>query len=218
MVWVGSATLGYDEACPGSFLGPTGHLAWEGRVRRLLIALLASLVGCGSSADPRAEQQQDHERSAAIYAAVIRQLVTKDHTFGGGDPGFRTVYVIDGPVRPAANSGAQIDALAPDGPFPADVKAGLERRLTDLPPLEFVADRESVVVPDPKVPTDPPFTKVRDGGVLITLGPIPDGGDRVEVGANLWISALAGIWLTYVVERTESGWEVTGTTGPAAIS
>jgi hypothetical protein len=59
---------------------------------------------------------------------------------------------------------------------------------------------------------------VRDHGALVTLGTIPDGERRVEVGVSLYIANLAGTWLTYVVELAADGWAVTGTTGPVAIS
>ena len=54
-----------------------------------------------SSGPARSEARM--ARKAAIYAAVIRRLVTKDHTFGGGDPGFRIVFVVDGAVPGVAN-------------------------------------------------------------------------------------------------------------------
>jgi hypothetical protein len=52
----------------------------------------------------------------------------------------------------------------------------------------------------------------------LSLGPIDGTGNRVEVANSLWINGLAGQWLTYVVEWRGGTWEVTGTTGPMAIS
>lgn len=59
---------------------------------------------------------------------------------------------------------------------------------------------------------------VKNDGVVITLGPIPEGENRVEVQASLYAGPLAGTWLTYVVRLSSQGWRVTGTTGPVAIS
>jgi len=53
---------------------------------------------------------------------------------------------------------------------------------------------------------------------VVTVGPLPEGGAKLEVGASLYAGPLAATWLTYVVEEKAGGWEVTGTTGPVAIS
>ena len=153
-------------------------------------------------------------RSAAIYASVIRQLVTKDHTFGGADPGFKVVYVMDGVIDSAGDVGAPVVESAGKA-FTEPLKAELRRALSDLPPVEFVGRRDSVVVGS-KGGASPGHVKNR--GVLITLGPIEVSGTSVRVGNTLWISGLAGRWQTYVLERRGSAWSVTGTTGPVAIS
>jgi hypothetical protein len=148
-------------------------------------------------------------REAEIYGAVIRQLVTVDHTFGGGDPGYRVIYVLDRAFPEAA------DPLDVDGDgttIRADVQEATREAVTGLPPVRFVPSRVEVAGPleDPR--------GVMNHGVLIMLGPIPEGEDRVEVGASLYIGPVAGIWLTYVVELRSDAWRITGTTGSSAIS
>lgn len=188
---------------------------------------LAVPLGCGGGSD---ESQQpapgatdsgepgakSTNRSAAIYAAVVRQLVTKDHTFGGADPGFKLVYVLDGVVVDAADPSKPANAHDAKEPFSHDVKDGVRflSTLADLPPVEFIADRDSVVAG----PAASGPGQVKNGGVLISLGPIEPDGKRVKVEASLWISGLAGEWLTYVLEQRDGTWKVTGTTGPMAIS
>jgi hypothetical protein len=155
-------------------------------------------------------------RSAAIYAAVVRQLVTKDHTFGGSaDPGFKVVYVLDGVVVDAADPSKPADAHDPKEPFSPDVKDGVRflSTLADLPRVEFVPERASAVA---GASASSPG-QVKNRGVLISLGPIGLRGKTVEVETSLWINGLAGEWLTYVLER-DGTWKVTGTTGPRAIS
>jgi hypothetical protein len=151
-------------------------------------------------------------RSAAIYTAVVRQLVTKDHTFGGADPGFKVVYVLDGVVVDAADPSKRPSAHDPKEPFSHDVKDGLRflSTLAELPPVEFVAERDSVVT-GTRSGSSPGH--VKNGGVLISLGPIKGDANRVEVANSLWINGLAGQWLTYVVERGDGGWAVTGISG-----
>jgi hypothetical protein len=45
----------------------------------------------------------------------------------------------------------------------------------------------------------------KNDGVVITLGPIPEGENRVEVQASLYAGPLAGTWLTYVVGSQARG-------------
>jgi hypothetical protein len=197
-------------------------------VKRLALALVLILVplGCGSeanepdSASPGSQSEgtdsaDQPPRATPVYAAVIRQLVTKDHTFGGGDPGFKIVYVMDGVVAGAGKIDGNVDESDPTQPFSDDVKAGLLRALADLPPIEFVNERSSVVVGtnSGKAPGH-----VKNKGVLISLGPIEGSGTRAEVGNSLWINGLAGQWQTYVLEARDGAWKVAGTTGPVAIS
>jgi hypothetical protein len=71
---------------------------------------------------------------------------------------------------------------------------------------------DQVVVEEDGFPT----VKGHDG--LVSLGLIPETGDRVEIPAGLYFNGLAGTYLTYVVEGSGSDWKVTGTIGPVAIS
>lgn len=197
-------------------------------VKRFALALILILtpLGCGSeanepdSASPGSQPEGTDSagqlpRETAVYAAVIRQLVTKDHTFGGGDPGFKIVYVMDGVVAGAGKIDGNVDESDPGQPFGDDAKAGLRTTLGDLPPVEFVSERSSVVVGtnSGKAPGH-----VKNEGVLISLGPIEGSGTKAEVGNSLWINGLAGQWQTYVLEARDGAWKVTGTTGPVAIS
>jgi hypothetical protein len=176
-------------------------------MNRALVVLALAVPACGGLSTPGGPEPPNRE--ALIYAAVIRQLVTVDHTFGGGDPGFRVVYVLDR-ADPRASEALLHEVRGT--PIEPEVQVAIREELVDLPPIEFIADRQDIVGP------------IESGGLvekhsaLVTLGTIPEGTDRLEVGAGLYIANLAGTWLTYVVEASADGWEVTGTTGPVAIS
>jgi hypothetical protein len=195
------------------------------RLAFLLLVPSLFLVGCGGSdrQDPSeaartgtsASTASETERAVAIYSAVVRQLVTKDHTFGRSDPGFKAVYVLDGAVEGAEDPQKSPREGAPAEPFSEAIKAGLRAKLTDLPPITFVRRSRSVI--EGRNGGSSPGHVV-DDGVLLTLGPIVGGERRVEVGSNLWINGLAGLWTTYVVERRGGEWKLSGTTGPIAIS
>jgi hypothetical protein len=197
-------------------------------VKRLALALMLIVIplGCGGeanepdSASPGSQPEGTAAtglvpRETVIYAAVIRQLVTKDHTFGGADPGFKVVYVMDGVVKGAGDVDGNVDESDPAEPFSDNVKAVLRTKLGDLPPIEFVSERAAVVI---GTNSGKAIGHVKNNGVLISLGPIEGSGTRVEVGNSLWISGLAGQWQTYVLQARDGAWNVDGTTGPVAIS
>jgi hypothetical protein len=189
------------------------------RVIGVLGGLVIALSACGGSTGedpgvplgptPDAGRERT-ERTVDVYGAVIRQLVTKDHTFGGEPSPFERVYVVDGVV---ADVGVGAPSDLPRERFPAAVKEGLVRALADLPDVEFVADPDSVIVEKNQC------GQVKGGGALISLGPIKGrGGHRVTVANGLFFACLGGQWLTYVLEPAEPGWRVVGTTGPVAVS
>jgi hypothetical protein len=152
-------------------------------------------------------------RDAFIYAAVIEHIVEETES-GQGDRPFKVLFVLDGAVATAAEPPRRDD---PQRSFSHDVKDGVHflGAPGELPPIEFVATRDAAVVGtrSGKRPG-----KARDGGALITLGPIDQDGNRIEVASSLWVNGLWGQWQTYVLTHRGGIWRVTGTTGPLAIS
>lgn len=182
------------------------------RLVALSAAALALVSGCAGQQGPEGSPNEGPDpatsRTVSIYEAVIRQLVTTDDSTFGPNPKFPAIYLLD------QAKGAAGDPESPETQgtsLPEDVKRGLLDALSDLP-VEFVSDEESVVTPVEE------GGGVKEEGVVVTLGPIPDGEEQVEVQASLYAGPLAGTWLTYVVKRSSQGWNVTGTTGPVAVS
>jgi hypothetical protein len=188
----------------------------------ILLGVALALTACGGGDEPASRpdsgatggtpggKEQGTERTAAVYAAVIRRLMTKDHTFGGGDPPFERIFVFDGAVERAANP-----TILPSGavePFDPELQSAIARRLADLSPLEFVSDPGSVVVGRNRC------ARVFGNGVLVTLGPIVGAATGVTVSNSLFFACLGGQWLTYVLEGEGDDWRVVGTKGPVAIS
>lgn len=189
------------------------------RVAVVLFVVFATL-GCGStetvdtSPSPAGPSSGD-EREAAIYSAVIRQLLMKDNTFGSSPTPFKVVYVLDRPIEGAADPEAQVNGGSSLEVFSETLKAAVRARLADLPPVMFVSTRSSVVVGE-KAGSSPGH--VRTGGVLITLGPILGDEGKVRVANSSWMNGLAAQWLTYVLGKQGTAWNVTGISGPIAIS
>jgi hypothetical protein len=190
----------------------------RGLIRPVIVALLTvALAGCAVSPSPGGDDRtggfsagSEGSDRAAIYAAVIRQLVTRDHTFGDRPSPFGHVYVVDRPV-PGAGDPRPDHGTAME-PFPGDLKAEIESRLEDLPPLDFIVDPDTVRMGKQGM------AGVKNRGAIITLGPIEREERDAQVPAGLWCSGRCGAWLTYVLSSEAGGWEVTGTTGPVAIS
>jgi hypothetical protein len=185
----------------------------------------------GISPAPGCRRGRGHREVAAAAARTNRlgvrvghpQLVTKDHGYGGSDPGFGVVYVINGVVEGAEVPGKSVEEQKPEKPFDRQLQRGLRKALKDLPPVKFVKGRSSVLPGKPPsfgryCSMQPASCRVINNGVLLTLGPIQGDTGRVEVGNSLWINLLHGRWGTYVLKRQGGGWEVTGTTGPEAVS
>jgi hypothetical protein len=129
-------------------------------------------------------------RAIDVYAAIIDRLATTSDSTFGDDPDFPAVFVVERPIPPEA-------------------RQGIEAALPGVP-IEWVESEDDVV--------DPMKGGVRGDGVVLTLGELPDGDERIEVDASLYAGPLAATWLTYVVVHGEDGWAVEGTTGPVAIS
>jgi hypothetical protein len=154
------------------------------------------------------------ERQAAVYTAILRRYLTSADSSFGAKHKWPVVYVIDRAVPGAANP-ERVDKGAVGETIPSTVQAAMLEDLRGVAPLRFVASRRDVLArPD----SGSSCQQVMRDGILITLAPVAQIGDRVEVGVNGYVACLAATWLTYVVERGAGGWHVTGTTGPRAIS
>lgn len=146
-----------------------------------------------------------------MYAAVLR------HHLSSADQGtdkarrWPAVYVLDRAVKNAADPDRSVDD-ADGATIPADVRREVVRELADVAAVRFISDRDAVV------PAGKECGPVKNGGILVTLAPVPDKGDRVKVGLNGWQGCMAGTWQTYVVVPDGDGWRVKGTTGPVSIS
>jgi hypothetical protein len=179
------------------------------------LSLAAMLVAsaCESSTPPSAGAPPSvvaaqAGRDALVYAAVVRQLVARDHGFGGAASPYRRVYVLDGVVPDAA------DPMHPTDHPGARFAAGMARRIAaelgDLPPVRFVRSRRLVI-------RGHAAGHVIHRGVLITLGPIEWVDSRTaNVGNSRWANGLNGQWLTYTITLRHSSWRVTGIAGSTA--
>lgn len=162
-----------------------------------------------ASGRPAALTQAEAEQ-VGVYAQVLRRYLSSpaENSFPG--QAFTLVYVIDK---------AYADAADPNGthgrgtPIAPEVQRQVTAALAGMAHVTFIADRGSVIV------SSAGCWEVRDGGILITLGPPVSHGDELRVGISGFVACSGATWLTYVLrDQPGAGWRVTGTTGTMAIA
>jgi hypothetical protein len=144
---------------------------------------------------------------AEIYALVVRQLYTVDHTFGQA-PLFPVVYLLRQTDDSVSASGAPSNSQTI---FPGDQQR-IVSLLADLPAdFVWVDSRDDVPLDSVGV--------VAENGAMITLGNIsqqPDGA--LYTPASIYIGSLAAGGQTYVLEAVDGVWRISGVSGPIWIS
>lgn len=148
--------------------------------------------------------EENPDRSAAIYAAVISALIA------GGYANFdrwAPVTYIDATARSSAGPVAVKDVVT--RPIPVEVQHRIGDALAAHTEVRFVDDPRSVIQPD---------SRVRDHGVLVTLAPVPPAGRPVRIGARSYSGNLGRKSCTFIVDGSGAQWRVTGTTGVHAVS
>jgi hypothetical protein len=142
---------------------------------------MVSLGSCGSEATP------DTERNAEVYAAVIRALAAQappDVT--GNEERERVIFV--GP-------------LDEESPISLEVQAATLEHFENAETIRFVDHREEAI--DSELPEAP----VRDDGMLILLGTVPDGA-APSVDAELYLDRDDVTRFTATAQRRDGDWTV----------
>jgi hypothetical protein len=190
----------------------------------LVFAVAVALTGCAAHPTAAAVPRAPHapkpppdttgpasapdDRQAAVYATVLRQFLTSaDDSLGNRFP---RIFVLDHTIAGAGTPTPRATATG-GGPIPPAARHAITNALADVGPLTFVASPEAVIVGGNRC------ARVRDQGMLVTLGPPIGIGGQVEVGVNGFVACLGAAWMTYRVGWTETGWVVRETIrGPVA--
>jgi hypothetical protein len=183
----------------------------------LLLAILMTAIGCdnaqySSATSPTRALSLDDQ--AFIYAAIIRQLATVDDSFGGNLKPSR-LFIIRETDDKAGN---------PTGPgtFSSPIIQSTQDKITDL-----IKDLASIIWIDKfenaefeAVNQNLPSNKsVKNGGAIITMGNarLQTDGSAQACG-SIYVGSLAAAGTTYVLEKKNGVWTITGTTGAHWIS
>lgn len=172
-----------------------------GQIALSLTLTMSILTAC---ATPSSTLPEDDQSEAAIYATVVRQLYTVDHTFGE-PPNFPIIYLVETTDDSVGDSDAP---QTKSNVLLRSIQVAITTSLDDLP-AEFVWVGNSN-----EVPLDSNTGAVAGNGAIITLGNVHFQEDgSALVSASIYIANLAAGGLTYIVERIDGVWHVVGDTG-----
>lgn len=167
---------------------------------------VAISIGCGSKTSGLSADDQ-----AQIYAVVIRQRATVDDTFGGKLKPSK-IFIIRSTDDSASNPREQSTSSIV-------ISTSIQDRITDL-----LRDLPGEIVwIDSFEDADfvegiGPIKDVRNGAIF-RLGNIKLQSDgSVHLSNSIYIASLASGGSTYVLEKTDGFWEITGTTGDIWMS
>lgn len=183
----------------------------------VLTVLIAgtALAGCaraGAVVSPTGSTQPtpaSANRQAEVYISVLRRYLTSGDNSFGSNPHFPAVYVMDKSVTGIADP---TRTTGPAQPIPVDAQRQITQALVDIASIRFIDDRDEVIE------TKDNCARVRGGGILITLGPVPATGNHATIGISGFVACLGATWFSYAVDHTDTGWHVTGIVGPQAIA
>jgi hypothetical protein len=168
-----------------------GTSSWGAGVLTALVVLSA----CTFVAEPSSDE-------AAVYGAVARTVTELDVI---ADPAFgqRIVFVLDRPVSGTGDVPVEGSEPGPRAsPFGADVREAIVSAIEPALPVEFVSDRDAVVV-------GAPCAEVVRNGVLLILGPLNRRGSAVTLGVETIINCVGGQGMAFTVQESRGTWLVT---------
>ena len=159
----------------------------------LVVVLACAVVGCSS-------QSSSEVRAAEVYDTAIRWLATER----ADDPEPLRMF-----VEPRGE-GASIEL---------DVQAEVIQLSADLADVRFIDARDEALVetdstvapPDPdQAKPDAAMLTVRDGGMLVRLGPVIEDGARLNLEIDRWDSDEQFTTLEFVLRDRGGQWQVVG--------
>jgi len=169
-----------------------------------IVFVVIQLGGCSATFSKPTEQD-----SIAIYQTVIKQIYQHDDTFGGTlkNPTLYIIRATDDTVGDPSLRQSNSVILS------ETVQLGITSALTNLSTSVVWVDSSD------QVSLDSDTGLVSDEGVIITLGNIKyKNSGKALVAASIYVARLAAGGKTYILEKKDGVWIVTGTTGVEWIS
>lgn len=167
-----------------------------------LLLLLTFLPACTTSV-------LSEDDKVAIYVTVIRQMYTVDHTFGDEPPNWLIIYLLRDTDDTAGDPRVtETNSIR----LPESVQVAVVAALDNLPAKFIWVDNRHEVI-------DESIMAVKDNGALITLGNTYLKDDKtVQVASSIYFASTGAGGMTYVIEKIDGVWKITGNTGVRWIS
>jgi hypothetical protein len=131
------------------------------------LGALAAIGSCGGDGD----EVSSAERDAGVYEVVLRNLVLADLPPKADEDPLPVVYVVG----------------ADGTTVPVDIQVNVVKPLKDEAEIRFVDARGDAVL-DEAPEGDDREEPVRDNGVLVTFGALPETGSTIEVEVDIYSS------------------------------
>ena len=179
-------------------------------MRRNALLLLVSviLVACaedpaptGPASEPSPSADPIDAARIDIYESLARELV------GAEAVEWKRIVIVS---ELCENAGEPRQMRGCDDTLSTAEQNELAGRLDDLAPISFTEDPTSLY--------DEEWFNGVPEIIVLRLGTIEETGDGVEVGGSFGCGGLCGSGTTYLLQQTDDGWEVVGTTGSAWIA
>jgi hypothetical protein len=164
-------------------------------VRVFLACALALLVGagfagCSTFGDARTDEQ---DRAAQVYEAVLRWFVPSPQ------PDRKAVIFVE-----PRGEGTSIGL---------NVQSEVIRAVDDIADVRFIDSHDEALDKD-----DHGVPHVKDGGLLLRLGPVAETGSPVDIDVDQFLGAEDYASLRFVVREADGSWDVEGQPEPVTTS
>jgi hypothetical protein len=172
-----------------------------GNLAILPIIILILLVGCKNS-------NYTNKDSIEIYQIIIHRIYSKDNSFGEAID-IKYLYIVN---ITSDNAGDPTITKQPNQKISKEIMDGVQSKLTDLPSKVIWINGYSDVLKGNLAGS------VKDGAI-VTLGNIRlEKAKKVFVSISFHVSGIAGAGWTYILEKVDNEWNITGNTGTHWVS
>lgn len=165
--------------------------------RRIALVIALMTAGCGGAAGDDRPAASSPPDDVAIWTASIGTVADEEPRTP------QQIFVLDKVCEDAGRSNWADRCSAPIDPA---TQQALLDELQPPPTVRFVSQFDPLYGED---------GFLKDGGLLMLLGPVEVDGDRATVGLNYTAEnpSNASDGVTFELERTDDGWRVTGGSG-----
>jgi hypothetical protein len=151
--------------------------------------IIAAVVGLGVMGSACTELSPSKERASDVYATVIRWFA--DH--------------VDGPDAPPRDEPMKVfvEPRGEGSSINVDVQAEVVTAVEDVATVRFIDGRDEALET-----TEEGVTVVRDNGILIAFGPVPNDATDVTLELDQYLDETTVRTYRFALTRTGEVWKI----------